>query len=655
MTHVTVRNDALATDEMTRLIGLPFNDSDDVIRAAVAEASVPSLLMSMVHMTGDMGLLDDLPKPFMLIAMDLQGGMSEPDKQTVRDRGFDVIRDYRDRGCPPPFVPDAAQLQTMLDVMSAGQVTAEYLDYVAADLRFSDADQRGPVLASTAEQRSEFPVVVIGCGEAGLLAGIKLKQAGVPFTIIEKQASVGGTWQANRYPGCRVDIANQYYAYSFEPTDHWSHYYSEQPEILKYLNDVMERYDIAPHVRFQTEVTGAQWNERTGSWQVTIRTDDGRDESLTARAVICAVGQFSNPVVPNIKGASDFEGPAFHTADWRDDVDLKDKRVAVIGAGASGFQLVPAISDQTAQVDVYQRTAQWMAPNINYHAAIPDPARWAIRHLPYYGRWLRFVSWWPIADALDEQVTIDPDWDNGGLSASAANHGIREMFIAWMRVFCSDEELLRKVTPNYPPMGKRTLQDNGTWLTTLQRDDVELINDGIAEITADGVRTIDGVYRPADVVIWATGFDVNHQLGPINVRGLDGLALNDAWSDAPYAYLGITVPKFPNFFCMFGPGTNAVNGASIIYNSECQMRYILGCIDMVLANKARYAVPRDAVCADYNRRNQERLKTMVYTHPAVASYYKNSAGTVPTLYGFRIFDYWNWTNRPNPDDYELQS
>jgi len=655
MTHVRARGDALAADEMARLIGLPFNDSDDVIRAAVAEASVPSLLMSMVHMAGDMGLLDELPKPFMLIAMDLQGGMSEPDKQTVRDRGFDVIRDYRDRGCPPPFVPDAAQLQTMLDVMSAGQVTAEYLDYVAADLRFSDADQRGPVLASTAEQRSEFPVVVIGCGEAGLLAGIKLKQAGVPFTIIEKQASVGGTWQANRYPGCRVDIANQYYAYSFEPTDHWSHYYSEQPEILKYLTDVMDRYDIAPHVRFQTEVTGAEWNERTDSWHVAIRTDDGREETLTARAVICAVGQFSNPVIPNIKGAMDFEGPAFHTADWRDDVDLTDKRVAVIGAGASGFQLVPAIADQTAQVDVYQRTAQWMAPNINYHAAIPEPARWAIRHLPYYGRWLRFVSWWPIADALDEQVTIDPDWDNGGLSASKANHGIREMFIAWMRVFCSDEQLLKKVTPNYPPMGKRTLQDNGTWLTTLQRDDVDLINDGIAEITADGVRTIDGVHRPADVLIWATGFDVNHQLGPVNVRGLDGLALNDAWGDAPYAYLGVTVPKFPNFFCMFGPGTNAVNGASIIYNSECQMRYILGCIDMVLANKARYAVPRDAVCADYNRRNQERLKTMVYTHPAVASYYKNSAGTVPTLYGFRIFDYWNWTNRPNPDDYELQS
>jgi 4-hydroxyacetophenone monooxygenase len=316
---------------------------------------------------------------------------------------------------------------------------------------------------------------------------------------------------------------------------------------------------------------------------------------------------------------------------------------------------VPAIADSAQQVDVYQRTPQWMAPNPIYHDAIPDGARWAIRHLPYYGRWLRFVSWWPIADALDEQVRIDPDWDNGGLSCNESNHAIREMFIAWMRVFCADEELLEKVTPKYPPMGKRTLQDNGTWLTALQRDDVELITDGIAEITAAGVTTADGVHRPADVLIWATGFDVNHQLGPIDVRGLDGLELNEAWGDSAYAYLGVTVPGFPNFYCMYGPGTNAVNGASIIYNSECQMRYIMGCIDLVMAGGHGSAMPRAQVCDDYNRRAQERLREMVYSHPAVtSSYYKNAAGDLPTLYGFRIFDYWTWTNQVNPDDYELQ-
>ena len=644
-----------ASTDVARLLGSPFDDSDEVIRAAIADASVPALLMSMVHMTGDLGLLDELPKPFMLIAMDLQGAMSEPDKQVVRERAYEVIRDYRDRGCPPPFVPDVEQMRVMFHVMSAGQVTEEHLGYVAADLRFTDADQDGPKLASTAKQRSTFPVVVIGCGEAGLLAGIKLKAAGVPFTIVEKQSGIGGTWLANRYPGCRVDIANQYYAYSFEPTDHWTHYYSEQPEILQYLNDVAARHDIAPHVRFDTEVTGATWEEESATWRVAVRDADGGTETLTARALICAVGQFTNSVIPDIKGSNEFQGPSFHTANWCDDVDLTDKRVAVIGAGASGFQLVPAIAEVTQHVDVYQRTPQWMAPNPAYHDAIPDGARWAIRHLPYYGRWLRFVSWWPIADALDEQVHIDPQWDDGGLSCSASNRAIREMFIAWMKVFCTDEDLLEEVTPKYPPLGKGTLQDNGTWLTTLQREDVELITDPVVEVTADGVRTADGTHRPADVVVWATGFDVNHQLGPLNVRGLEGLELNTAWGDSAYAYLGITVPGFPNFFCMFGPGTNAVNGASIVYNSECQMRYILGCMDMVLVGEFSSATMRPEVCADYNRRSQERLKQMVYSHPAVtSSYYKNANGDLPTLYGFRIFDYWRWTNRPDPADYELR-
>jgi 4-hydroxyacetophenone monooxygenase len=610
--------------------------------------------MSMVHMTGDLGLLEELPGPFALIALDMQGAMSEADKETVRRRAFEVVRDYRDRGCPPPFVPDARQTREMLDVITAGQVTDEYIDYIAADLRLSDADQRGPVLRSTPEQRSAFPVVVIGCGEAGLLAGIKLKQAGIPFTIVDKQAGVGGTWRANRYPGCRVDISNHYYAYSFEPTDHWSHFFSEQPEILQYLTDVMQRHDIAPHVRFSTEVVSAVWDDASATWRIETRAADGGREILTARALICAVGQFSNAVIPDIKGGKDFNGPAFHTADWDDTVDLTGKRVAVIGAGASGFQLVPAIAPITAQVDVYQRTAQWMAPNIDYHSATGDGAKWAVRHLPYYGRWLRFVLWWTIADGARGRIEIDPDWDTGGLSVSRANHEVRDVFIAWMRAFTDDEALLEKVTPDYPPMGKRTLQDNGTWLKTLQRDNVELIRDGIAEITPDGVTTVDGVHRPADVLVWATGFDVNHQLGPINIRGLDGLELNEAWGDAAYAYLGITVPGFPNFLCMYGPGTNAVNGASIIYNSECQMRYILGCIDMVIASGAGSAVLRADVCDDYNRRSQEQLKKMVYTHPAVNSYYKNSSGTVPTLFAWRMVDYWKWTTRPDPDEYELR-
>jgi 4-hydroxyacetophenone monooxygenase len=638
--------------DLTRLTGLPFADADEVLRTAVDQASVPALLMTMVHMTGDLALLDELPGPTMLIAMDLDGAMSEPDKQRVRDRAFAVARDYRDRGCPPPFVPDEAALRTMLDVVSAGQVTDEFVDYIAADLRFSRADQDGPPLTATAEQRAAFPVVVLGCGESGILAGIKLREAGIPFTIVERQSAAGGTWLANRYPGCRVDIASQYYTYSFEPTDHWEHYYATQPEILRYLQDVMARHGIDDHVRFDTEVVRADWDDATATWQVHCRRSDGATDVIVARGLICAVGQFSNPVIPDLEGAAEFTGPAFHTARWRDDVDLAGRHVAVIGAGASGFQLVPAIADAAAHVDVYQRTPQWMAPNIHYHERVGDGARWAIRHLPYYGRWLRFVSWWPIADALDEQITIDPQWDTGGRSVSESNHAIREIFIAWMRAFTDDEGLLATVTPPYPPMGKRTLQDDGTWLRTLQRDDVDLITDRIARLTPDGVLDAHGVHRRADVVVWATGFDVNHQLGPVDIRGLGGTSLREQWGDAAHAYLGITVPGFPNLYCMFGPGTNAVNGASLVYNSECQMRYILGCIDMLAARDARSAVPRPEVCQDYDRRSRERLRHMVYAHPAVtSSYYKNSTGELPTLFAWRIVDYWKWTHRPDPSDY----
>ena len=431
-----------------RLIGLPFDDSDDTIRDAIADASVPALLMSMVHMTGDLGILDELPRPFLLIALDLQGAMSEPDKEAVRDRAFNVVRDYRDRGCPPPFVPDADQLQTMLDVVTTGEVTGEFLDYVAADLRITDADENGPTLRSTPQQRAAFPVVVIGCGESGLLAGIKLKQAGIPFTIVEKQSGVGGTWLANRYPGLRVDVANNYYAYSFEPIDHWSHYYSEQPEIVQYLNDVCDRHGIAPYVQFDTEVVGATWNDATASWTIQTRRADGVTDKLTARGLICAVGQFSNSSIPNIKGANNFEGPAFHTSKWDDSVELAGKRVAVIGAGATGFQLVPAIADITEHVDVYQRTAQWMTPNLSYHEPVTPGAQWAVRHLPYYGRWLRFVQWWPFVDGAADLVVIDPGWDDGGLSCGEANHAIREMLVAWLRALTDDDDLLRRSSRN---------------------------------------------------------------------------------------------------------------------------------------------------------------------------------------------------------------
>lgn len=635
------------------LVGAPFDDADDVIRDALDELSVPALMMSMVHMAGGIEVLHGLPHPDMMVANELQGTMSAEAMAIVRDRAFAVICEYRDRGCPPPFEPDQAQLREMVSALTGGDVGDEYVTQIAADLNLGGSDSDMADMQSAVGDRQQYPVIVIGCGESGLLAGIRLKQAGIPFTIVERQSGVGGTWRSNTYPGVRVDIANHYYSYSFEPNDHWTHFFSEGPDILKYLSDVMDRHEIEPHVHFDTEVIAAAWDDNSHTWAVDIRTADGARQTLTARALVCAVGQFSQPVIPDIAGREDFAGPAFHTAAWDHDVDLTDKHIAVIGAGASGFQLVPAIAPSVAKVTVYQRTAQWMFPNPHYHETIGSGTQWALRHLPFYARWLRFVLWWPINDGAIDCVRIDPNWTNHDNSVSQLNANLRDAFLAWITSQIHQPGLAEKVTPDYPVLGKRVLQDNGTWLAALQRDNVELVCEGIDRINTDGITTVDGVSRRADILVWATGFDVNHQLGTLKITGARGHDLNAIWDDDPAAYLGITVPGFPNFFCMYGPGTNAVNGVSIIYMSECQMHYIMGCLDILIAQNLASLEPRAHVHDDYRKRSRETANQMVYTHPSVRSYYKNSTGSTPTLFPFRVVDYWHWTRKPNADDFEL--
>jgi 4-hydroxyacetophenone monooxygenase len=348
--------------------------------------------------------------------------------------------------------------------------------------------------------------VVIGCGESGLLAGIRLKEAGIPFTIVEKNAGVGGTWYENTYPGARVDVGNHFYCYSFEPSDHWTRFFAEAPELQAYFQAVLDRHDIGRQVRWETEVTGARWAEATATWTVAMRGLDGTESTLTADAVISAVGQLNRPRIPEIAGQQDFSGPSFHSARWDHSVDLRGKRVAVIGAGASGFQIAPAIADDVEHLTVFQRTAQWMFPNPNYHAEVGPGVRWALRHLPFYGRWYRFLLFWPGCDKGSQAARVDPDYPDPQRAVSEINEITRLMFTEWITSQVGDDEgLLAKVVPDYPATGKRTLQDNGSWLRTLTRDDVELVRTPIARIETDAVLTEDGVRHPADVIAYATG------------------------------------------------------------------------------------------------------------------------------------------------------
>lgn len=640
--------------------GQPFTSSDAEIAAALEDVSIPALMLSCVHMTADdagrRAILDGPIKPAGIFLNEVQGYMSEEDKAAARTLALDVIRDYRDRGCPEPEPVDAALLKAMMDWLVASEVPEEYVPMMLEEMELDGRDSRDTTLRSDPAARADFPVIVIGCGQSGLLAAIRLQQAGLPYTVIEKNPGVGGTWWENTYPGARVDVGNHFYCYSFEPSDHWSEFFAQQPELQAYFQAVMERHGVTDHVRFDTEVTSAAWDESSGTWGVTVRTADGDVETLQARAVISAVGQLNQPYIPAIPGAETFRGPAFHTARWDHDVDLAGKNVVMIGAGATGFQVAPAIADTVGTLTIFQRTAQWMFPNPNYHAKVGPGVQWALRHLPFYGRWYRFLIFWPGCDSGLAAAKVDPEWPDQQRAVSAVNDLARMMFTEWITSqLDGDEELASKVVPDYPATGKRTLQDNGSWLKTLTRDNVELVRCGIERIEPGAVVDTEGRRYPADVLVYATGFRVNDFLSSLHVTGRDGIDLHESWGRKPAAYLGITIPGFPNFFCMYGPGTNLASGGSLIFHSECEMRYITGCLDALIASGHKAMEPLPERYADWYERTQAELKTMVWSQPSIKhSFYKNEDGVVHSLSPWRLVDFWSWTRSPDADDFVLQ-
>ncbi|MCF6386694.1 NAD(P)/FAD-dependent oxidoreductase [Mycobacterium sp. MBM] len=622
--------------------GSPFDASDAAIAAALEQVSVPTLLLSLVHISGDPRFIRDY-KQAGLFLNEVQGFMSEEDKARARAEALPIIAAYRDAGCPVPDPLPPDLVREMLDWAACEHVGEDNLPLVLEELDLEGTDPRRP---ATLQNPGDFHVIVIGAGESGVLAGVRLKQAGIDFTILEKNAGPGGTWWENSYPGARVDVANHFYCYSFEPSNHWDHFFAEQPELRRYFADVVDRHDLGAHIRFNTEVHALRWDGDV--W--TVDTANG---TFTANAVITAVGQLNRPNIPDFPGAETFTGPSFHSAAWDHGVDVTGKRVALIGAGASGFQIAPAIADTVEHLTVFQRTAQWMFPNPMYHEPVADGVRWAMEHLPYYGRWYRFLLLWPGADKGLDAAIVDPDYPDQQNAVSEINAIARIMFTDWITTQVGDDpDLLTKVLPDYPATGKRTLQDNGSWLATLKRDDVELVRTPIERITPTGVVAGDGTEYPADIIVYATGFRATEVLFPMTVIGRGGADLHTVWGSRPYAYRSITVPGFPNFFMTYGPGAHLAHGGSLILNSELQMRYINQCLEHLITKNLRTLEPLPEPTAEWHRRSQEEIRKTVWAHPSIEhSYFKNTDGEIHTVSPWRLSTYHAAVYEPIWSDY----
>jgi 4-hydroxyacetophenone monooxygenase len=285
---------------------------------------------------------------------------------------------------------------------------------------------------------------------------------------------------------------------------------------------------------------------------------------------------------------------------------------------------------------------------------VPDGKKWLLKHLPYYARWYRFLLFWPGSDALLKTFFIDPDWPHPERSVSELNDGMRIVMTAYIESQVGeDEELRDKVVPRYPPFVKRILQDNGSWLGALRRENVDLQTSGVARATPKSLIAEDGSEYPIDLIVFATGFHTQRFLWPMSVIGRAGASLAEEWGDDPRAYLGITVPKFPNLFCLYGPGTNLAHAGSIIFHSECQVRYIMGCLKALLVDGHRALDCREDVANAFHQRHIEETSKLVLSHTGTRSWYKNDRGQVTCTSPWRLVDYWRWTREPDLSDYEL--
>jgi 4-hydroxyacetophenone monooxygenase len=624
---------------------------------ALQAAHLPSLVVCMVHLTGDPSWLRPEWKPTYTPLSRGDAGLPAEEEAKIREAVKPVIEAWLagDQKMPPP--PPAEVVRKMMDFVAGAEIPEGYADFLMDELALSgtsskDPQWNAPQLKSAARK---LKVVIIGAGMSGLLAGIRLSQAGVEFTILEKNPDVGGTWFENTYPGCRVDSSNHMYSYSFEPNHAWPQHFSTQPVLLDYFRGVADRYGLRDKIRFRTTVEELTWEEDRGVWRVKAVDADGRDVSLEAQSVICAVGQLNRPRYPDIPGRERFAGVAFHSAEWRHDVDLTGKKVAVVGTGASAFQFVPEIAPKVGRLEVFQRTPPWCFPTPHYHEDVPEGFKWLLEHLPYYDKWYRFFLFWMVTDGLLPAVKADPAWNGPPAAVSAANAMFREMIAQALAAQVSDRpDLLERVVPSYPVGGKRALLDNGVWLAALKRDNVSLVTEPIVEIAPEGLKTQDGAVHEADVLIYGTGFHASRFLWPMRVKGRGGRDLHETWAGDPRAYLGMTAPGFPNLFMIYGPNTNIVVNGSIIFFSECAVRYIVGCLRLLAETGAKALEPRREVFEEFNARVDEANKLMAWGSPNVTSWYKNEAGRVTQNWPFGLVDYWRATLAPDPEDFVLE-
>lgn len=479
--------------------------------------------------------------------------------------------------------------------------------------------------------------LIIGSGFSGLGMGIALKKQGVDFLILEKADEIGGTWRDNTYPGCACDIPSHMYSFSFEPKADWTHMWSFQPEIFDYLKGVTDKHRLRRSIRFGAHVERAHWDEDESRWHVF----DAAGQEYVAQFLVSGAGGLHIPLIPEIPGIDEFAGAAFHSAQWNHDVDISGKRVAVVGTGASAIQIVPAIVDDVAELQLYQRTPAWVMPRPNN--AFPQWMRNVFRRVPGTRALLRAGIYW-IHEGVGFAMTKQPRLLKIG-----------ELMGTWnIKRSIKDPDLRRKLTPDYRAGCKRILNSD-TYYRGIANPKTSVITERIERITPAGIVTADGVEHPVDVLVWATGFHVTDSYTYVDIKGADGEDLVDRWtSEGMAAHRGITVAGMPNLFFLLGPNT-ALGHNSVVFMIESQIRYAAQAIAAVDKAGAVALAPSRRAQDEFNADLQRDLAGTVFSTGGCHSWYMDSHGVNRTLWSGMTWQYWLATRKFKPSEYRFTS
>jgi cation diffusion facilitator CzcD-associated flavoprotein CzcO len=492
------------------------------------------------------------------------------------------------------------------------------------------------------EGRPTPTVAIVGGGLSGMATAIQLVRAGVrSFTVIEQSEGVGGTWRDNSYPGAACDVPSHLYSFSFAPKTDWSRRFAEQAEILSYAEDLVDRYHLAPHLRFGTTVQSAAYDEESGGWLLGIHHASG-DAVVTADTVVFACGQLNRPHVPDIKGLESFAGPSWHSARWDHTVDLAGKRVAVVGTGASAIQFVPLVASAAAATTIFQRSPNYIGPKKD------RPYRPGVRRaLRRIGVLRSAYRWWIYWTLEVRWLWFRRDSLAGRQLQSLFRKGIRDEVV-------NDRLPDRVVVPDYPLGCKRVLISND-WYPALLRPDVTVVDSPVTRIAPDALVTADGTWHPTDILIYGTGFVTTSFLSHISVTGAGGLRLSDAWDGGAHAYLGTAVAGFPNFYVLYGPNTNLGHN-SILFMVERQLNLVLQALAVqtrATTGSGRAAVAvRKAPYERDDRLTQRRMGRTAWSADCT-SWYKNTAGRITNNWPTWTVRFWWNTLRIRSTDFEV--